>query len=318
MLNLGALQRVAAIATLSAVFTGCSQTSTRPMPIVPASSQSFVARVSPHWSRVSLATFADPYGVAVDPRCSANCDVYVADPGSKRIWKVSPNGAKRVIGDFSGAGISFDPQSVAFDLESGLYVADKGGRLWLIDLRNGATHVIYDRNPCNGCPGWWRGVGVSSNIHGGPGGTAFFAWANHGLFGASGDVFYRDSKGGIVKPGLSPQDFDPYGVAGDGKRNAYFADARGKKIWVTPGASGLFYDFSSPMKLVDPYGVAVTWDGQYCYVADAGAKKVYEKSPDGSWSEVGAFTDPYGVAVDAGGTVYVADPGSRNVWKLTR
>jgi glucose/arabinose dehydrogenase len=33
---------------------------------------------------------------------------------------------------------------------------------------------------------------------------------------------------------------------------------------------------------------------------------------------VDSFADPYGVAVARDGTLYVADPGSKNVWKLTR
>ncbi len=66
----------------------------------------------------------------------------------------------------------------------------------------------------------------------------------------------------------------------------------------------------------NPYGVAVDNRGDV-YVADAGTKKVFESSPDGSsWTEIGTFADRYGVAAAANGDVYVADPGSKHVWKL--
>jgi DNA-binding beta-propeller fold protein YncE len=306
--------------TLSALVAGCSQAQIGTTPAASAPKPSAASHLAPHWSRVSLGTFADPYAVAVDPRCTAHCTVYVADPGSKKIWKILPDGEKHSIGDFSSAGLSFDPQGVAFDLEAGLYIADKGGRIWTIDLRNDVTSIVDNRNPCNGCPGWWRGVGVSSNINGRGRDTLWLAWARHGLFGKPGTLYFRNPGAEITQAFSPPANFDPYGVAGDGNRNAFVADAGGKKIWLlVPGPDKIYYyDFSNGMHFVDPYGIAVTWDGQRCYVADAGAKKVYEKSPTGSWSEVGTFADPYGVAVDGAGTVYVADPGSKNVWKLTR
>ena len=68
----------------------------------------------------------------------------------------------------------------------------------------------------------------------------------------------------------------------------------------------------------DPYGVAASPDGKYVYVADAGDKRVWERAPGGSWIVVDTFADPYGVAADATGHLYVVDPGSRNVWELTR
>jgi glucose/arabinose dehydrogenase len=48
------------------------------------------------------------------------------------------------------------------------------------------------------------------------------------------------------------------------------------------------------------------------------SSRYHQRDLTGSWSVVDSFADPYGVAVARDGTLYVADPGSKNVWKLTR
>jgi DNA-binding beta-propeller fold protein YncE len=77
-------------------------------------------------------------------------------------------------------------------------------------------------------------------------------------------------------------------------------------------------NFDLGMTFVDPCGIAVTPTGGYVYVADAGAKTVYELAPGRGWSAIGTFADPVGVAVSEDRTVWVAGRGSKNVWKLTR
>jgi sugar lactone lactonase YvrE len=110
---------------------------------------------------------------------------------------------------------------------------------------------------------------------------------------------------------------NPYGVAADGRGDVYAAIAGygqiAHYIWTGADGSWAFYR----QRFVDPYGVAVSLDGQFIFVADAGGKSVWELRPNGSAHQIDTFADPYGVAVDSGGNVYVADPGSKHVWKLT-
>jgi hypothetical protein len=68
--------------------------------------------------------------------------------------------------------------------------------------------------------------------------------------------------------------------------------------------------------LSDDHCSGVVRDAEY-FKSFHGAKKVYRRSPNGVWTEIDAFADPYAVAVQVDRTLFVADYGDRNVWRLT-
>lgn len=83
--------RIAAAVACSALLASCALSGARnDDKALPAQVSRAHAHAQPHWSRVSLGRFVDPYAVAVNPHCSSNCTVYVADPGSKEVWKLTP------------------------------------------------------------------------------------------------------------------------------------------------------------------------------------------------------------------------------------
>jgi sugar lactone lactonase YvrE len=254
----------------------------------------------PHWTRTSLGKFGDPYGVAV----AADGTVYVADPGGKAVWKVTSEGRKTIGSNWPAvAGSKFDPVGISL-ASNGLqvFVADKGnGALWAVKADNGIVSVG------NGFqwPHYPRGAAYAAS----PGvGYVDVTTASPGTTKGSIRCITKDC------PIFAVREFaNPYGVAADDRGNVYVADAGAKQVFRID-SSGV----TSIGRFVDPYGVAVTPDGSSVYVADAGAKKVLQGTPDGSsWSEIGTFGDPYGVAAAADGSIYVADPGSKEVWKLT-
>jgi DNA-binding beta-propeller fold protein YncE len=293
----------------STTLGACSVSAANPAASVVAGANARSKAVGPRWIKRSLGTFADPYGVAVVATCKSSCDVYVADPGSKTIWKVAPDGTKSSVGSFSAAGSSFDPQSVAVSNAGFIYVADKAP---------GAKSVVWEvtpdgrTTPVAGFVSWrddyFRGVGLAYSN-----GAVASILATDALRNRNGSAWFYTSCCSYRARAFG----DPYAVAGDGVGNAYVADALQKRIYRLP-----YNNRAGPVAVgrafVDPYGVAATLDGQYVYVADAGDKRVWEIAPDGTSSVVENFADPYGVAVDAAGDLYVADPGSKNVWKLTR
>jgi len=84
--------------------------------------------------------FRDPSGVAVDARG----DVYVADTGADRVWKLSPGGRRLAVwGAAPAAGVSpagpvglREPTAVAVDAAGRVYVADSGhDRVVVLDRR---------------------------------------------------------------------------------------------------------------------------------------------------------------------------------------
>lgn len=267
-----------------------------------------------HWTKTSIGTFADPYGVAVDQSCSGQCDVFVSDPGNRTVYLVKPDGSRHAIADTSKLGPHFDPQGISY-LAYGkrLLIADKsigGGSFvvvvslhgWYVRLKDSlAASPKYNRAVAGYA--YYNSVKDQAT-------AVYAAQATYHPLVSQGAVACVDGPSCLF---ASRPFSDPYGVAIDAKGTLVIVDARDKQAYRLSA-----HEFHSlGMTFVDPYGVAVTADGKDVYVADAGAKKVYWRAPDGIWSEIGAFADPYAVAVQADRTLYVADPGSRQVWRLT-
>jgi DNA-binding beta-propeller fold protein YncE len=310
------LPLIALCTLLSALGLAACATSQRPVTYVPQEARELVApHPVAHWTQASIGTFGDPYGVAVDQHCSGHCDVFVSDPGTKTVYLVKGDSSRIPFADTSKFGPDFDPQGIGY-MESGkrLLIADKGS--------NGAPSFVAVAS----LTGWHARLADSHaerpKYNRAVAGYAYYNSVKDqaaAVYAAQATYHPLVSKGAVAcvqGPSCiwgSSVFSDPYGVAVDGSGTLFVVDARDKKAY-----SVSRHDFHElGMTFVDPYGVAVTADGKYVYVADAGAKKVYQRAPDGVWSEIGTFADPYAVAVQADRTLYVADPGSRHVWRLT-
>jgi DNA-binding beta-propeller fold protein YncE len=303
--------RALAAVVLSSLAVACSNNSTSATGPMPALRLDQAAEAGPAWTQVSVGTFVDPYSVTLNPSCSEPCDIYVADPGSNNIYEIKPDGATRPILDPNSVGPTFDPVGISMTKDGTLYVADKGSSESTI-LATGAHGGL--REISAGRESWPlfnRSVAGYYNFGGTLRYAVYAAVASHLPLTSAGRVACVQGGPGCL---FSKSTFsDPYGVAVDDSNQVFMVDARDKKAYrISAGPQA--HDLG--MTFVDPYGIAVTPDGRWVYVADAGAKKVYERSPDGTWSVIGTFADPYGVAVGADRTVYVADPGSKQVWKL--
>lgn len=304
------------LATIALASCAPSNASNPSNGFVPQEARELVAvHPAAHWPRTSIGVFGDPYGVAVDSMCHGNCDVYVSDPGNKTVYVVRPDQSRSPVADFSRER-HFDPQGVGYvHGYHEILVADKapGGSSFVYIVHGvGATpHLVPDSHA--EYPKYNRGVA----------GFSFYASPTnqaHAVYAAQATHHPLTTKGAVacVRGGQyclfkSHVLSDPYAVAIDENGSPVAVDARDKKAYRL--VSHDLIDLG--MTFVDPYGIAVTPDGKYVYVADAGAKKVYQRSPDGVWTEIGAFADPYAVAVQADRTLFVADHGDRNVWKLT-
>jgi sugar lactone lactonase YvrE len=88
--------------------------------------------------------FVLPYGVAVDPAG----DIYVADPGSNRIEKLSPTG--QPLAEYGGTARGSirlnGPSGVAVDSRGDVYVADTGNDRILKLLPDGGMAVVWEGN----------------------------------------------------------------------------------------------------------------------------------------------------------------------------
>ena len=231
------------------------------------------------------AQLNNPTGVAVD----AGGNIYVADYWNNRVRKISQNGIITTVAGTGTPGYSGDggpadkamlwgPLAVAVDVSGNLYIAD-------------------DSNHCV------RKVDANDTIR-----TVAGICASRGYSGDGG-------------PAISAQLAVPKGVAVDLGGNLYISDTVNKAIRKVT-SDGII---SSVAFLNRPFGVTVDLAGNL-YVADPSLyHNAVKKIPPGGASETYAGTgwggysssialaitvslgQPTGVAVDSGGSVYIAD-----------
>jgi sugar lactone lactonase YvrE len=266
------------------------------------------------------AQFRFPTGLAID---NAG-DVYVGDSGNHTVRKVTSAGVVTTLAGLAGSAGSTDgtgssarfyrPSGVAVDSAGSVYVADE----WNCTIRKVTP------------------TGVVTTL------------AGLAQLDAAGDPV-GGSADGI---GNAARFSFPSGVAVDGAGNVYVADRGNVTIRkVTPtgvvttlagsaGNSGLNDGTGSSAQFRDPSGLAVDSAGNI-YVAGwldfrirkvtatgvvttlAGVAGTYGSADGmGSAARFGGFPDvvafgPFGVAVDAGGNLYVADTGNFTIRKVT-
>jgi hypothetical protein len=239
-----------------------------------------------------------PEGVAVD----AAGNLYIADTNNNRIRKVS-NGAMTTVAGNGTAGYSGDGQATSAQLNyPGGVAVDAAGNLYVADTNNNRIREVSS--------------GVITTVAGG--GASF------------GD-------GG---PATGAQLFNPYGVAVDAAGNLYIADSGNSRIRkvsngiVTTVAGNGTQGFSgdngaaTSAQLSNPYGVAVDSAGNL-YVADSGNSRIRKVtngtiatvagngtqgfSGDNGVATSAQLNNPFGVAVDSIGNLYIADSGNSRI-----
>ncbi len=281
------------------------------------------------------ASFSYPQGVAVGP--SGN--VYVADTGSLKIRKITPEGLVTTLagdgrpGYDDGIGTQarfWGPLGVA---------ADASGNVWVADADDGFDgQYIKKITP--------DGVVVNLILY--PGFNPIAMAVNN-----SGSLYVLDLDGGLWKISTdlisllttvvpSPGASNPpaWGVAVDGAGNVYFS-GRDKIQKITPdrtvttlagsGSPGSADGAGTSASFRGPNGLAVDSSGNV-YVADRGNNTIRKitssgivttlagsaspGSADGTGTAA-SFNSPAGVALDASGNLYVADSGNNKIRKIT-
>lgn len=249
----------------------------------------------------AAASFYNPFGVALD----VVGNVYVADAGNNKIRKITTAGVVTTLAgsgsigseDGTGAAASFYyPFGVVVDLQGTVFVADN---------RNNKIRKI-------------TAVGVVTTLAG------------------------SGTGGSVDGTGTAASFKSPYGVTVDVAGNVFVADYDNhtiRKITATgvvtalagSGSIGSADGTGAGANCSRPSGVAVDLAGTV-YVADTNNHKIRKiivsrvvSALAGSTSSgledgtatAASFSYPYGVAVDSGGNVYVADTGNHTIRKIT-
>lgn len=235
--------------------------------------------------------FALPSGVAVD----GSGNVYVADTLKGRIVKLGKNGKILAIwGRRGSAGTKkapqfTDPEGVAVDGQGNVYVADTGNHRVQKLSKTGKRLAVWGRKGSGGANGQ----------------APLFNLPTAVAVDAQNNVYVTDTENDRVQK-LSPQ----------GKRLAAWGTTG------TGGSNGQAPQFSNPQGIaVDAAGTIVVADSgnNRIQVLGTNGKRIAAAGTQGSGGSAGGapqFDYPSGVAIDAAGTIFVADSTNCRIVKL--
>jgi sugar lactone lactonase YvrE len=300
----------------------------------------------------SAAKFSQPKGAVVD----ASGNVYIADSGNSTIRKITPAGVVSTLAgspgnsgsaDGLGSGAQFNqPGGVAVDASGNVYVADTFN-----DTIRKITPagVVTTLAGSAGNQGSADGSGSAASFHW-PEGVAVDGTGNVYVADSFNSEIRKITPAGVVTTFAKATAYnslvlnEPIGIAIDASGNVYVANVGDSTVRkITPAGvvlplAGKPYNSGGAdgtgitARFNCPQGVAVDSNGNV-YVADSDNSTIREITPSGVVSTLAGlmnsnacvdgkgsaarFYDPTGVAVDAGGNIYVADTSNDSIRKIT-
>jgi uncharacterized protein (TIGR03437 family) len=241
------------------------------------------------------AQIADPHDVVAD----AAGNVYIADTLNARVRVVNAAGTISTFAGNGTRGYSGDngpaanaqlslPAGLALDVKGNLYIADSG---------NGTVRRIDPNGIITTVAGLGQAVFGAAPGDGGPATSAFLETPYSVAVDSAGNLYIGDiGTSSIRRVGTDGristfvQNFVAQNFAIDAAGAIYFANYRNNTVGkILPGGTQLW----------------IGGDGIAGYAGDGGI------------ATSGQFSQPYGVAVDASGNVYVADAANAVIRKLT-
>jgi mucin-19 len=257
----------------------------------------------------TAASFLKPSAVAVD----GSGNVYVADSGNHTIRKITSAG---VVTTFAGKAGTFGTTDTATDVTA-LFnnprslVVDGSGTLYVADTNNNTIRKITSA----GVVSTLAGKGDTFGSTDGVGSAARFSFPNGLALDGSGNLYVADGLNQVIRKvvvstgavstlagsvgvsgkadgtGTAASFKNPAGLAADASGNVYVADYANQLIRKVTSAGVV-------TTVAGVSGMAGALDGQG-----------YNSTP-------ALFSSPVGAAVDASGSVYLADSGNNAIRKV--
>jgi sugar lactone lactonase YvrE len=258
----------------------------------------------------TAAKLNDPNGIALD----AAGNLYIADASNNRIRKVTTAG---IINTVAGYGASmgpsgdggpaaaaqlFIPNSVAFDSEGNLYIADTGHSR----IRKVTPAGIISTVVGNGISGY--------NGDGGPATAAQLAMPASVAFDSAGNLYIADRFNDRIRKVM------PSGIISTvvGKETrGYSGDGGSATAAQLRGPNSIAIDFAGNLYISDQGNHRirkVTTTGIISTVA-GNENKGY--NGDGGLAIAAQLNDPRGVAIDSAGNLYITEYQNNRIRKVT-
>jgi sugar lactone lactonase YvrE len=242
-------------------------------------------------------TITDPVGLAL----GRDGTVYVSDADANTVYRIAPTGAVSVLAR-PGAGVTetslVTPTSVTVDASGNAFVTNNGNNAILKLTPAGAASVVAGHP---GSAGGTDGTAAAARFSA-PRGIAIDPAGNLYVADEGNSNIRKITPAGVVTTlaggagagtadgqGTTARFGAPRGLAADAKGNVYVADTDNHTV-----------------RKITPAGQVTTLAGR---AGEAGKN-------DGTGAAA-RFSEPRGIAVDALGTVYVADTGNAAIRQIT-
>lgn len=294
----------------------------------------------------AAARFNEPFGVAVDDAGN----VYVADASNNAIRKVTSAGVVSTVAGGGAAGSSDgtgtaarldEPRGVAIDVNGTLYVADYDNHLIRKITAAGVVTTLAGQADVAGSV---DGLGTAALFRG-PNGIAVDSTGVVYVADTGNRSIRRITAAGVVTTLTPSQGLNtPRGVAVDGTGRILVAEYGTHTIRTvaadgsiatlagTVGTPGTTDGSATSARFHFPAGLAVSSDGTV-YVADTDNDTIRAIASGGNVTTIAGlagrsssvdgqgatarFDDPFAVAADADGVVYVADSAAHVIRRIT-
>ncbi len=271
------------------------------------------------------------------------------------VTTIAGSGNRGYVDSNKGADAQFwQLRGMGRDSTGNLFIGDGDNLVRRVASATGVTGTLAGSGAPGGLGGYADGAGPAARFNG-PHGIAVDAAGTVYVADQSNNRIRKVSPAGVVTTwvgsgaagsadgtGTNASFTGPAGIAVDGTGTAYVADTGACKIRVVSAAgvvttlagSGVatFADGTGASASFNyPWGVAVDSFGNV-YVADSSNNRIRRVTPGGevttvagsgaqAWTDgtgtAANFAHPYGIAVGADGTIYVADTANRRIRKIT-
>jgi len=249
-----------------------------------------------------------PIGIAID----ASGNIYIADDANNRIRKIDNKGIITTIAGNGTAGYSGDggpadsaqlntPRGVAIDASGDIYIADaSNNRIRKVD-KNGIITTIVGK----GTAGFSGdgGPADSAQLYAPGGGILLDSIGNLYIADAGNYRIRKVNTAGIISTIAGT---GKYIDSGDGGP-ATAASIRVAEIYMNKTCDLYIDDYYGSIRVVNTAGIISTIAGDSAHAINSGF------GGDGGLADSATFNQPWGVATDNTGNVYIADECNQRI-----